>query len=484
MSGEVGKETEEAAPRGRSFYLVYRRAENATVRVPLDEGRDVVFGRGDDVDVLVDDTRVSRRHATVRRSRVGVQLRDLGSRNGTAIGGETLRGAQRELGAGDVFIVGSLEVTVAAASSSFVVADKAMRKLYAAALGVAKRRAPVLLLGEPGVGKALLARVIHEASARAGKPFVQVDCGGAAATRELLFGDAGGEAKSLVAAAHQGTLLLEEIADLDRETQARLFDLLQPHTTGGRAGAHATRDVRVVCSSSADLRDAVRSGRLDAKLYELLGTRALTVPPLRDRKSEIPVLVEHFLRQVAEHRGDASAYVADAAMDRLVAYAWPRNVSDLRDVLEMALALSDDGRVTTAELPETLGAPSDDAPAASPTQPPSAAAGRAGGETLWVAPSGDSFRVGHGAPVSLARSGTLRRLLLCLARHREIGLDEAVSSDELFAAGWPGERITDQSARGRLRTAIWTLRRAGLGDLLLTREQGYALAPHVVIAWA
>ncbi|MCW5831328.1 MAG: sigma 54-interacting transcriptional regulator [Labilithrix sp.] len=484
-------ETEKAAPKSRCFYLVYRRSENATVRVALDEERDVVFGRSDagDVDVVVDDPRVSRRHALVRRSSAGVHLRDLGSRNGTIVGGETIRGAERRVGAGDVFEVGPLEAVVASSSSSFVVADPAMRKLHAAAQRVARRKAPVLLLGEPGVGKALLAGLIHDASARADKPFVRFDCGAAPGGRAEaeLFGAPGASTRSLVAAAHRGTLLLAEVGELGGEAQDLLFALLQGHVADRRREHLATLDVRVVCSSSADLRAAVRSGRFHPKLYELLGTRALTIPPLRERAKEVPVLAEHFLRASAIPPGAAAPLVTPEAMDRLVAYPWPRNVSDLRDVLEMALALSDDGRITPAELPETFDG-HDQAPRPGPPDEESArtsrASPRAGGRkiTLWIASGGDSFRLASSPAVSLARSGTLRRVLLRLAERREQAHgDAAVSADALFAAGWPGERAADQSAKGRLRTAIWALRRMGLGDLLVTREEGYSLASDVAI---
>ncbi|MBX3206595.1 MAG: sigma 54-interacting transcriptional regulator [Labilithrix sp.] len=488
-------ETEKAAPKSRCFYLVYRRSENATVRVSLDEEREVVFGRSDagDVDVVVDDPRVSRRHALVRRSSSGVYVRDLGSRNGTSVGGETLHDAERRVGAGDVVEVGPLKAVVASSSSSFVVADPAMRKVHAAAQSVARRKAPVLLLGEPGVGKALLAGSIHDASARADKPFVRFDCGSLPDGRAEaeLFGASGATGRSLVETAHQGTLFLAEIGELGADTQERVFELLQARAFE-RPRAHlAALDVRVVCSSSADLRDAVRSGRFHAKLYALLGTRALTVPPLRERKDEIPVLAEHLLRVAAEPRVTPEPLVTPEAMDRLVAYPWPGNVSDLRDVLELALALSDDGRVTPAELPEAFGPDQGVAPIAGSLEDDGA--GRASRVsprvpgrkvTLRISPNGDSFRIASSPTISLARSGALRRVLLRLAQHRGVPQgDGAVSSDALFAAGWPGERAVEQSAKGRLRTAIWALRRMGLHDLLVTRDDGYAIAADVEIDW-
>jgi transcriptional regulator of acetoin/glycerol metabolism len=443
-------ETEEAAPKARSFYLACS-LPRGTVRIALDEGREVSFGRsdGEDVDVVIDDAQVSRRHAVVVRTRTTIEVRDLGSRNGTTVSGEPLRGAARRVEPGDAIEIGPMTIVVAAESARFVVADAAMRKLLAAAQRVARRKSAVSLLGEPGVGKALLAEWIHDASARADAPFVRVDCRALPNAESELFGERG-----LVATARGGTLFVNEIGALPLGAQARLFDALP------------SSDARLVCSSTSDLRAAMVAGLFHRELHALVGTISLELPPLRQRRTEIPVLAEHLLRRIAQSLGAPEPTLSAEAAALLASHSWPRNVSDLRDVLEVAFALSDDGRVTPAELPVAFA--HDDAE-------------RAQGQrvTVSLARSGESFSVGGSREISLARRGPLRRILLCLAQHQHA----PVSGDELFAAGWPGEKPVGQSAEGRLRTAIWTLRRLGLRELLVTRDDGYHLGADVVIAW-
>src|SRR5262249_30895307 len=195
------------------------------------------------------------------------------------------------------------------------------------------------------------------------------------------------------------------------------------------------------------------------------------LPPLRERRGEIAVLAEHLLRRIAQPLDAPEPMLAPEAAALLASHSWPRNVSDLRDALEVAFALSDDGRITPAELPIAFGRGDEE---------------RAPGQrvTLSIARSGDSFSLGESTDISLARRGPLRRVLLRLAQHREMPEAAAsVAGDDLFAAGWPGEKAVGQSAEGRLRTAIWTLRRMGLHELLVTRDDGYHLAADVVIAW-
>jgi pSer/pThr/pTyr-binding forkhead associated (FHA) protein len=438
-------ETEEAAPKARSFYLACSLPPGR-VRIALDEGREVAFGRADapDVDVVIDDPRVSRRHAVIVRARSAVTVRDLGSRNGTTVSGEALNDAERRVEAGDVIEIGPMAIVVVSESASFVVADPAMRKLVAAAQRVARRKSAVLLLGEPGVGKALLAEWIHDASARAGKPFVRVDCRSLPDGREI-FGERG-----LLAAARGGTLFVNEIGALDPSAQARLLEGL------------SASDARLICSSTSEL---------PRELYARVGTISLTLPPLRERRGEIPVLAEHLLRRIAQPLDTPEPALTAEAAALLASHAWPRNVSDLRDVLEVALALSDDGRITPAELPVAF-------------ERGGAAHAPGDATTLSIARTGDTFSVGGGTDISLARRGPLRRVLVRLAQHRDTPNGApGVAGDELFAAGWPGEKAVGQSAEGRLRTAIWTLRRMGLHDLLVTRDDGYHLTAGVVIAW-
>jgi hypothetical protein len=471
------EETLKVAPKASAFYLVYSLPERATVRVALELDAEVVFGRSDagDVDVAIDDPRVSRRHAVVRRATGGVTVRDLGSSNGTVVRGEPLRSEERRVGAGDVFEIGPMQILVATASARLVVADPAVRKLHAAGQRVARRSTPVLLLGEPGVGKAALAEQIHDWSARAEKPYVVFHCGAVPESRveAELFGERG--RPGFVDKAHPGTLFLADIELLPPAGQRRLLQLL---TIQPGKKTHASVDVRLLASSTGDLRAAVDTGHFDAKLYALVATLAMRIPPLRERKTEIPVLADHLLRRIAEPLGLPAPSVTPEAARLLCEFPWPRNVSDLRDVVEYALALSDDGRIGPGELPASflaLGAPS----------PREAQPTDTDGRTvvLRIAREGHAFRLPPAPEISLARRGPLRRILLRLALHRDGKEREALSGDDLLAAGWPGEKPVGQSAEGRVRTAVWMLRRMGLHDRLVTTDDGYRLGAEVEIDW-
>jgi DNA-binding NtrC family response regulator len=318
----------------------------------------------------------------------------------------------------------------------------------------------------------VIAERIHDASPRTEKPYVVFRCGSVpeADVEGTIFGDARGTA-GLLETAHEGTLLLADVELLPRGAQERLLRLLRAQATGPGKKKTAGPNVRVLCASSADLRAAVESRDFAEKLYALVATLAIRVPPLRERKTEIPVLADHLLRAIADPLGVASPTVTPEASRLLCEFAWPRNVSDLRNVMEYALALSDDGTIGPSELPVSF---TDAARAATP-QP----AGQP--VVLRIAPEGLSFCLPPAPIVSLSRRGPLRRVLLRLAEAHERQRGSAITADDLLAAGWPGEKPIGQSAEGRVRTAIWMLRRMGLHDLLVTRDDGYLLAGDVAI---
>jgi transcriptional regulator with GAF, ATPase, and Fis domain len=451
--------TEQAPPRTKTLHLVYSPPGASTVRVPLDESKEIVFGRAgaEGVDIAIDDPRMSRRHAAVSCVGGVVCVRDLGSRNGTIVSGETIRDGERRIRTGDAFEIGATRVIVAAHEvgrfGGFVIADPVMRKLHGAAMRVARRSSPVLLVGEPGVGKSLFAERIHDASARADAPLVRVEC---AALR--------GELSSMFETAHGGTLFLAEVASLSRAAQAKVGRFLQ---TGILERA---LDVRVVCSTAIDLAEAVRLERFDAELFERIRTIAIAIPPLRERRVEIPALAAHLLANIAAPFEATAPVLTPEAERALVEHSWPRNVSDLRDVMEYAFALCADGRVTPADLPAFFDA-------AEVARAPAAASG----SVLFIQRSGDSFRVASGAEVSLARRAAVRRILVRLAEHRAKGRSDGLSSETLFEAGWPREKAVRHSADGRVRTAIWTLRRLGVN--VKTTGDGYAIDDALDVAW-
>jgi len=215
---------------------------------------------------------------------------------------------------------------------------------------VADTDATVLIQGETGVGKELVARAVHDAGSRSEKPFVKVNC--AAIPSNLveseLFGHERGAftgadrlRRGRFELADEGTIFLDEISELPPDTQAKLLRILQDGEFE-RVGGNKTLkgDVRVVAATNRILTEDVAAGRFRADLFYRLNVYPLTIPPLRKRREDIPLLVEHFVPQIASRIGKHMDQVPPHVMDRLMAYHWPGNVRELRNVLERAVITS------------------------------------------------------------------------------------------------------------------------------------------------
>ncbi|MCC6556812.1 MAG: sigma-54-dependent Fis family transcriptional regulator [Polyangiaceae bacterium] len=240
------------------------------------------------------------------------------------------------------------------------------------ALGVAAASATVLLQGERGTGKELVARFIHQRSPRADKRFVSVSCGAvpAGVIEEELFGCAAPppivrNAAGLFELADQGTLFLDEIGDLPHPAQVALLGAL---STGEvrRVGAGASRrvDVRVIAATHVDLRELVAAGRLREDLSYRLGVVTIHVPPLRQRKEDIPLLAHHFLQRYGQRDGRSVRRISVEAMRRLREHPWPGNVRELESAIEHAAIVARGGAILPADLPPPLS-PQDGEPGAS-----------------------------------------------------------------------------------------------------------------------
>jgi DNA-binding NtrC family response regulator len=211
---------------------------------------------------------------------------------------------------------------------------------------VAQTDLPVLLLGEPGVGKGLAARLVHALSERRDHAFVQVDCGvlhSSLAENELFGSESEGRSgrPGQVERAAQGTLFLDEIEALPPVVQARLLDLL-----GGRREGAGTGDgrggvfqARVIAATSQPLDRLAKMGKFSAPLYYRLGIAPVRIPPLRERRKDIPSLAAHFVSQCAARMGRAAPRFNPAALAALLAHAWPGNVWELKRVLERAVVM-------------------------------------------------------------------------------------------------------------------------------------------------
>jgi DNA-binding NtrC family response regulator len=236
----------------------------------------------------------------------------------------------------------------------------AMRELFRAVERVAPEDTTVLIQGETGTGKELVARGIHEASGRSGGAFVAVNC--AALAENLLESELFGHVKGaftgavrdkpgLFRAAHGGTLFLDEVGDISQPLQHRLLRVLQEKELTPVGDVRPQRvDVRVLAATHRDLKEETRAGRFREDLYYRLNVFRLEVPPLRARRSDIPLLVEHFLRQ--RGGGEARASVSPLAMRLLQSHSWPGNVRELFSVMESALIRTHGGnRIEAQHLP-------------------------------------------------------------------------------------------------------------------------------------
>ncbi|MFL5348532.1 MAG: sigma 54-interacting transcriptional regulator [Hyalangium sp.] len=303
------------------------------------------------------DPRVSGEHLEVRADGTGFVVRDLESRNGTLYEGSKLREVRAPPGA--TFKLGRSFLRIQPESQPWEVAPSqarrfgelvgeslAMRELFAVLERVAPSDATVLLQGETGTGKELAARSIHEASARRKGPFVAVDCGALpeGLVESELFGHVKGAFTGALAArsgafarAHGGTLFLDELAGIPPPVQARLLRVLEERKVRPVGGDAEQRvDVRVVAASREDLSLAVAEGTFRSDLYYRLAVVPLVLPPLRQRREDLSLLISEILRR----RGLEPGPVRGPALELLSGHAWPGNVRELRNVLERALALA------------------------------------------------------------------------------------------------------------------------------------------------
>ncbi len=255
------------------------------------------------------------------------------------------------------------EVTEAGGGAPVLGASPAFNDVLARIEAVARTDATVLLLGESGVGKEVLARAIHERSARASGPLVKVNCAGI--PRELFESEFFGHVKGSFTGAirnrvgrfelaHGGTLFLDEIGEIPIELQSKLLRALQEHEFEC-VGDTRTRkvDVRVIAATNRDLKAAIAENRFRADLYYRISVFPIDVPPLRARREDIVVLFEHFLAKHCRALGRAFMPLTPEQTRALEAYAWPGNVRELENVVERAVILSPDGVLRLdAALPE------------------------------------------------------------------------------------------------------------------------------------
>jgi DNA-binding NtrC family response regulator len=247
----------------------------------------------------------------------------------------------------------------------FVGKSALMLDVYKLVARVAPSSATVLVTGESGSGKELVARAIHTHSPRAGEPFVPVNC--TALSESLLeselFGHARGaftgavsSKRGLFEMAHEGTLFLDEIGDMGPKMQAQLLRTLQDGEVRPVGGAESIKvDVRLVCATNRDLEAEVKAGKFREDLYFRINVVTIKLPPLRDRPGDIPILVAHFLAKLGRREGRAPATMSAEALQFLSGYNWPGNVRELENAIDRAVAVAKDGVILPSDLPPEVG---------------------------------------------------------------------------------------------------------------------------------
>jgi transcriptional regulator with GAF, ATPase, and Fis domain len=361
--------------KSQALYLVFCVPSQPPFSIPMPTVGAATVGRHLPVEVFLDHPSVSRRHARIVAGSPPL-LEDLGSRNGTKVGGRRLLDGQTSpVRGGDVLQFGDvscfvqhqahtrLEITEATPvlrAPGTVVASPALAEVYELLEVIAPTALPVLILGETGVGKDVFAKNVHATSARASKPFTRLNC--AALPETLLeaelfgyergaFTGAVSSKPGLFEATNGGTIFLDEVGEIPLATQAKLLVVLESGETT-RLGSlkPIVVDVRVVSATNRDLAVRVQEGKFRADLYFRLNGISVTIPPLRDRLSEVEPLAKHMLTEAAKKLGAAQVLLDPAALSKLKAYDFPGNIRELKNVLERAAALARGGPILPSHI--------------------------------------------------------------------------------------------------------------------------------------
>ena len=332
------------------------------------------IGKAPENDLVLADEAVSRAHFEIVRDAKGYLVRDLKSTNGTFLDGAEVKEAY--LRAGSVISAGACELKFTPFEErieilpsekeqlgEMVGKSPAMREIFGLIERIAPTDATVLIEGETGTGKDMIARTLHQLSPRGDKPFIVVDCGAVAGTliESELFGHEKGAFTGAVTArqgafelASGGTVFLDELGELSLDLQPKLLRVLEQRELRRVGGSKTLKvDLRVLAATRKDLRSEVEKGKFREDLYFRLNVVPITAPALRERREDIPLLIDAMLGKLAP----SGLQLSEATRAALMAHDWPGNVRELRNVLERAIALGADPGMLVAPLgPETTAA--------------------------------------------------------------------------------------------------------------------------------
>jgi DNA-binding NtrC family response regulator len=240
--------------------------------------------------------------------------------------------------------------------------SEAIQKVFSVMGKVIPSKANVLITGESGTGKGLVAEAIHSSGPRKDRPFISINCGAIPENllESELFGHRKGaftsaveDKKGLITMANEGTLFLDEVGELPLALQVKLLHVIQTKELTPVGDTRViTVDIRIIAATNADLMQRVKEGRFREDLYYRLNVIELPMPSLRERKDDIPLLIKHYLKTFAEEAGKSIIDVDYEAMKALLAYDWPGNIRELRNTLERAVVLAEGDTVTLHDLPD------------------------------------------------------------------------------------------------------------------------------------
>ncbi|MBK8171832.1 MAG: sigma 54-interacting transcriptional regulator [Sandaracinaceae bacterium] len=374
----------------------------------------VTIGAVEDNDLVLEDDTVSRNHCRIWLEGDHYMITDLQSTNGTFVNRVRIR---------EAFLKPDVTVTLGKTDIQFAPVDErvnimpsdkqrfgeiigrnaALREIYTILEKISPTDATVIIDGETGTGKEVVARTVHQQSRRREGPFVVFDCGavpenlieselfghekgaftGALATRQGIFEMANG-----------GTVFLDELGELALDLQPRLLRVLEQREVKRVGGSKSTKvDVRVIAATNRDLQKEVKAGRFREDLFYRLNIVRVSLPPLRERKEDIPLLIKHFLKNGNFNRtreGERKvSQISREALDKIIAYEWPGNVRELHNVVERAVSFADTDTLEVRDLPEHVAHQRAAAPPIAPRMP-EGQVGRASAasDANLVAPSG------------------------------------------------------------------------------------------------